>query len=37
MKVWKEKIKEVSVWFEEDIKTFEESGKFFNQRKPEEW
>lgn len=37
MKIWKEKIKEVSVWSEEDIKAFEENDKLFNHWKTEEW
>jgi hypothetical protein len=37
IKAWKEKIKEVSVWSEEDVKVFEENSKIFNQWKTEEW
>lgn len=37
IKAWKEKIKEVSVWTEEDVKVFEENSKIFNQWKTEEW
>ncbi len=37
MKAWKEKIKAVSVWSEEDVKPFEENSKVFNQWKTEEW
>lgn len=36
MKIWKEKIKEVSVWSEEDVKAFEKNDKLFNQWKTEE-
>lgn len=37
MKAWKEKIKSVSVWSEEDIAIFEENRKLFNQWKSPEW
>ena len=37
MQSWKEKIKTVSVWSEEDVKVFEENSKLFNQWKAEEW
>jgi hypothetical protein len=37
MKIWKEKIKTVSVWSEEEIKIFDDSKKYFSQWKPEEW
>ena len=37
MKAWKEKIKEVSVWSEEDVAVFEENRKLFNQWKSPEW
>lgn len=37
MKAWKEKIKGVSVWSEEDLKVFEENSKLFGQWKTEEW
>ncbi len=37
MKAWKEKIKGVSVWSEEDLKGFDENGQLFNQWKTEEW
>ena len=30
MKAWKEKIKSVSVWAEEDLAVFEENPKLFN-------
>ena len=37
MKGWKAKIKNVSIWTEEDIKLFEENRQQFNQWKSEEW
>ena len=37
MKAWKEKIKSVSTWPEEDIKAFDENNQLFNQWKTEEW
>ena len=37
MKSWKEKIKGVSVWSEEDVKVFEENRKLFNQWTTEKW
>ena len=37
MKAWKEKIKSVSVWSEEDVAAFEENRRLFNQWKSPEW
>lgn len=37
MKAWKEKIKSVSVWSEEDVQVFEENRKLFNNWKSPEW
>lgn len=37
MKSWKEKIKGISVWSEEDIEVFEENSKLLNQWNTEEW
>lgn len=34
---WKSKIKDVSVWTDQDIQRFEESRQQFNQWKTEEW
>jgi hypothetical protein len=34
---WKEKIKGVSVWSEDDVKVFDENQQMFNQWKTEEW
>ncbi len=36
-KAWKEKIKSVSVWSDEDAQIFEENRKLFNQWKSPEW
>lgn len=37
MKAWKEKIKNISSWTEEEIKAFDENSQLFNQWKTEEW
>ena len=37
MKAWKEKIKSVGVWLEEDVAVFEENRKWVNQWKSPEW
>jgi len=37
MTSWKSKIKNVSTWTEEDIKTLEEGRQHLNQWKTEEW
>ncbi|MEM6360315.1 MAG: hypothetical protein AAF149_14335 [Bacteroidota bacterium] len=37
MKRWKAKIKNISTWSEEDVKTFEENRQQFNQWKSEKW
>jgi hypothetical protein len=37
IKSWKNKIKNVSIWTDEDIKAFEEVRHQFNQWKTEEW
>ncbi|MEM9674312.1 MAG: hypothetical protein ACFB15_28955 [Cyclobacteriaceae bacterium] len=37
MKAWKEKIKSVSVWSEEDLQVFEENRKLFNNWRSPEW
>lgn len=37
IKSWKNKIKNVSTWADEDIKAFEEGQQQFNQWKNEEW
>ena len=37
MKAWKEKIKSVSVWSEEDIQVFEENRTLLNDWKSPEW
>ncbi|MEO1096396.1 MAG: hypothetical protein AAFX57_01415 [Bacteroidota bacterium] len=37
MKRWKVKIKNISTWSEEDVKTFEENRQQFNQWKSEKW
>lgn len=37
MKSWKEKIKNISTWTEEDIKAYDENSQLFNQWKTEEW
>ncbi|MCV9387563.1 DUF2281 domain-containing protein [Reichenbachiella ulvae] len=37
MKGWKNKIKSVSTWTQEDIDQLEEGGKTINQLKVEEW
>lgn len=37
IKSWKNKIKNVSTWTDEDIKVFEEGRQQFNQWKTEEW
>ena len=37
MRAWKEKIKSVGVWSEEDVQPFEENRKLFNQWQSPEW
>ena len=37
IKAWKEKIKGIPAWSEEDLKIFEENSKLFGQWKTEEW
>ena len=37
MKAWKEKIKSVGVWSEEDVQVFEENRKLFSNWKSPEW
>jgi hypothetical protein len=37
IKVWKNKVKNVSAWTDEDIKSFEEAKQYFSQWKIEEW
>ena len=37
VKSWKEKIKGISVWSEDDVKIFEENKDLFNKWKTEEW
>lgn len=37
LKTWKERIKKVTVWSDEDIKSIEEGSKYFSQWTPEQW
>ena len=37
IKAWKKKIRNISIWADEDLKAFEEGRQRFNKWKPEEW